>query len=52
MDPVLWILVCGILFWIGAIFHVQRKGMNQIIEGIISIDQRLAEIDKNLRRQG
>ena len=33
------------LVWIGRIFYALRKGLNEIIIGLTSIDERLARIE-------
>ena len=40
-------LPCVLLVWIGSIFYAVRKGMNEIIAGLISIDARLARLENS-----
>jgi hypothetical protein len=50
MITVIWILililVCWILYWIGGLYFTIRKGMNEIIKGLSTIDERLERIEK------
>jgi len=43
------ILQAVILFWIGGIYYAMRKGLNEIIEGLRSIDERLSKLEKLAR---
>jgi hypothetical protein len=40
-------LMCVALVWIGGIFYAMRKGLNEIISGLSSIDERLARLENN-----
>ena len=42
------VLMCILLVWIGRIFYVVHKGMNEIIKGLSSIDDRLAHLEEGL----
>jgi hypothetical protein len=44
-DIVVYVLLGTGLVWIGAIYYAVRKGLNEIIEGLSSIDERLARIE-------
>ena len=38
-------LLCVALVWLGGIFYAMRKGLNELITGLASIDQRLARLE-------
>jgi hypothetical protein len=44
-DIVVYVLLGTGLVWIGAIYYAVRKGLNEIIAGLSSIDERLARIE-------
>ena len=44
-DIVVYVLLGTGLVWIGAIYYAVRKGLNEIITGLSSIDERLARIE-------
>ena len=46
------ILLAAIVFWLVAIFYTLRKGFDQIIRGLNSIDERLAKISSELHKGG
>ena len=45
MDIVAWVLIGTALVYLGAVFYALRRGMNEIITGLTSIDQRLAHLE-------
>ena len=45
MDIVAWVLIGTALVYLGAVFYAMRRGMNEIITGLSSIDQRLAHLE-------
>lgn len=45
MDIVAWVLIGIALVYLGAVFYGMRRGMNEIITGLSSIDQRLAHLE-------
>lgn len=38
------------LFWIGAIFFILQKSLNEFTKGMNSLDERLSRIEANLRK--
>jgi hypothetical protein len=46
VDIIAWGLMAIALVYLGAVFYGMRKGMNEIITGLSSIDQRLAHIEE------
>jgi len=36
------------ILWIGRIFYILQKGLNEIISGLTSIDQRLTRLEARL----
>jgi hypothetical protein len=48
-DVVVWVLLGTGLVWIGAIYYSLRRGLNEIIAGLTSVDERLARMES---RQG
>ncbi len=40
------ILQAVLLFWVGGIFFALRNGLNEIIKGLSSLDERLAKLEK------
>jgi hypothetical protein len=45
MTGVAVFLMCVALVWLGGIFYAMRKGLNELISGLSSIDQRLARLE-------
>ncbi|UCH93768.1 MAG: hypothetical protein JSV88_26350 [Candidatus Aminicenantes bacterium] len=49
MITVIWIIILillfWILYWIGGLYYTIRKGMNEIIKGLATIDERLQRIE-------
>ena len=45
MDVFTWILLGTLAVYVGALFYGMRKGMNEIITALSSIDQRLARLE-------
>ena len=45
MDIVAWVLIGTALVYLGAVFYGMRRGMNEIITGLASIDRRLAHLE-------
>ena len=45
VDVVTWILLGTLAVYLGAVFYGMRKGMNEIITALSSIDQRLARLE-------
>jgi len=45
VDIFLYGLIGIALVYLGAVFYGMRKGMNEIITGLSSIDQRLAHLE-------
>lgn len=41
-----FVLMCVVLVWLGGIFYAMRRGLNELITGLSSIDQRLARLEK------
>ena len=39
------------ILWLGRIFYILQKGLNEIITGLTSIDQRLARVEAKLAAQ-
>jgi TM2 domain-containing membrane protein YozV len=39
------------ILWLGRIFYILQKGLNEIITGLTSIDQRLARVEARLAAQ-
>ena len=52
MEAIIVVLLCVLLVWIGGIFFALRKGLNEIITGLRSIDERLARFDAGARDPG
>ena len=42
MEVIIIVLMCVLLLWIGRIFYAIQKGLNEIIVGLTSIDERLS----------
>ncbi len=40
----------AILFWIGTLVSILRKSLNEIVNGLNSLDERLSRIEKNTRQ--
>jgi hypothetical protein len=36
------------ILWLGRIFYILQKGLNEIITGLASIDQRLTGVERQL----
>ena len=45
MTGVAVFLMCVALVWLGGIFYAMRKGLNELISGLSSVDQRLARLE-------
>ena len=45
VDVVTWILLGTLAVYVGGLFYGMRKGMNEIITALSSIDQRLARLE-------
>jgi hypothetical protein len=39
------------ILWLGRIFYILQKGLNEIISGLSSIDQRLTRVEAQLAAQ-
>ena len=39
------------ILWLGRIFYILQKGLNELITGLTSIDQRLAKLEHLLAAQ-
>jgi hypothetical protein len=39
------------ILWLGRIFYILQKGLNEIISGLSSIDQRLTRVEAQLAPQ-
>jgi len=39
------------ILWLGRIFYILQKGLNEIITGLRSIDERLARVETQLAAQ-
>ena len=39
------------ILWLGRIFYILQKGVNEIITGLTSIDQRLTRVEAQLAAQ-
>jgi hypothetical protein len=39
------------ILWLGRIFYILQKGLNEIITGLTSIDQRLTRVETQLAAQ-
>ncbi len=39
------------ILWLGRIFYILQKGLNEIITGLTSIDQRLTRVEAQLAAQ-
>ena len=52
------ILIIGlvfVLFWFRSLYYLQKRGLNEVITGLSSIDDRLARLEREaeaLRRSG
>lgn len=44
-DIIVIVVLCTALVWIGRIFYALQKGLNEIITGLNSIDERLARLE-------
>ena len=44
-DIVVYVLLGTALVYLGAVFYSMRRGLNEIIAGLSSIDQRLAHLE-------
>jgi len=38
-----------LLFWVGGILFTLRKGLNEVIQGLVSIDAELQQIRRKIR---
>ena len=39
------------ILWLGRIFYILQKGLNEIVTGLTSIDQRLTRVEAQLAAQ-
>ena len=52
MTGIAVFLMCVALVWLGGIFYAMRKGLNELITGLESIDQRLARLESLAAARG
>ncbi len=52
VDVVSWVLLAIVVAYVSALFYGMRKGMNEIITALSSIDQRLAHLEDAMTRGG
>jgi hypothetical protein len=52
MTGIAVFLMCVALVWLGGIFYAMRKGLNELITGLASIDQRLARLESLAAARG
>ena len=50
MDIIAAIILTIVTFWIGKIFYILQKSLNEITKGLNSLDERLSKIESNTRR--
>ncbi len=50
VDVVSWVLLAIVVAYVSALFYGMRKGMNEIITALSSIDQRLAHLEDAMTR--
>ena len=51
-DIIIIVLMGVMLYWIGGIYNSVRNGINEIVKGLNSIDERVAGLERELTRPG
>ena len=49
MTALIALLLAGILICVVAIFHLLKKGLHEVIKGMNSFDERLNQIEEQVR---
>lgn len=44
------LLLAAILFWVGMVFFILQKGLNEIVKGLCALDERLSRLERRDRQ--